>query len=233
MSRFISVKTKLLQKRGSGTGADYKPWIYIREMNSMGEATALVDWKHGRAAQLLSKGEVYLYRILRFNDNVEDIREQFPLLPVTDTEEIAEKFGINHPYSPKEKCSLPLTTDLLVTLKSGELVAYSVKASRQEVEGEAHRRTREKLVLEKTYWDLKGVKWYLKYTDNLNRIYAENIKRVCQYYDPKLVNKHPVTEREKVDYIKYLIAHKYLKVDMKSELLDWNELVNIYMRKDG
>ena len=45
---------------------------------------------------LLSMGEMYVYYILRFNDEVVDIREQFPL-ELEETLAIASELGYKHP----------------------------------------------------------------------------------------------------------------------------------------
>lgn len=53
--RKVSLKTKINEKRGTGTCADYKPYIYVSESKSDGTASIITDWKHGRAIQCLSQ----------------------------------------------------------------------------------------------------------------------------------------------------------------------------------
>ena len=77
--RTITDKRKVKENRGTGTGADYKPWIQAREMSSIGTKSVIQDWKHGRSIQCLSQGEARAYYLLRWRDDVLDIREQFPL----------------------------------------------------------------------------------------------------------------------------------------------------------
>lgn len=55
--RKVSLKTKINEKRGTGTCADYKPYIYVSESKSDGTASIITDWKHGRAIQCLSQSE--------------------------------------------------------------------------------------------------------------------------------------------------------------------------------
>ena len=78
MSR-ITEKGKLRQNRGTGHHETYKPWIMAAEFNSQGTCSEIVDWKHGRSIQLLSQGEAAAYYLLRWNDDIDDIREQYPL----------------------------------------------------------------------------------------------------------------------------------------------------------
>lgn len=48
---------KLKEHRGTGVGADYKPWIQTGEFGSKGTTSNPIDWKTGRQVQLLSQGE--------------------------------------------------------------------------------------------------------------------------------------------------------------------------------
>ena len=73
----ISEAGKIKKGRGCGEGANYKPWIKIREINSIGTATTVMDYKNGREVQLLSQAEMWAYYELRFREDVVDIREQF------------------------------------------------------------------------------------------------------------------------------------------------------------
>lgn len=58
----------------------------------------------------------YFY-YLDFADNVVDIREQFPLLPINETIIIAKELGIEHPRDPVTKEPIVMTTDFLITFK--------------------------------------------------------------------------------------------------------------------
>ena len=216
----ISEEGKYARKRGTGKGADYKPWILTRELNSIGTTANIIDWKHGRAIHLLSEGEEMYYYLLRWDDNVVDIREQFPLI-LEDTVRIAAEYGIRHPGTTKRT----MTTDLLVTYSDGSLCAYSVKDSRKSVDAEladteeAKRkalRTAEKLFIEKSYWVEKGIKWKLVYKEDLNRTEIDNIRRVVQYYDPETVH-------DEISKLKHKIATKQIHVDMK-KALDYKSL---------
>ncbi len=209
----ITEKGKLRQGRGTGTGVDYKPWIKIREVNSIGTASTVMDYKTGRPIELLSQGEVYYYYILRWDDTVEDIREQFPL-ELDRTLEIADKLEIKHPHNRSTR----MTTDLLVTRTNGTLEAYSIKTDRSVLENE---RTREKLFLEKLYWESQGILFHICMKEDVNLIYVQNIMDVISCYDPSRV-------QDAHGMIRYLIAHKKITVDMASSPLDYETLINQY-----
>jgi hypothetical protein len=57
----------------------------------------------------------YLY-YCEWLDGVTDIREQWPLLPLEKTIEIAEQLGIKHPHM--DGTSVVMTTDFRLTLKT-------------------------------------------------------------------------------------------------------------------
>lgn len=209
----ITEEGKLRQGRGTGTGVNYKPWIKIREVNSIGTASSVMDYKTGRPIELLSQGEVYCYYILRWDDTVEDIREQFPL-ELDRTLEIADKLGYRHPKDRRTR----MTTDLLVTRTNGTLEAYSIKTDRSVLENE---RMREKLFLEKLYWESQGIPFHICMKEDVNLIYVQNIMDVVSCYDPSRV-------QDAHGMIRYLIAHKKISVDMVSSLLNYDTLIAQY-----
>ena len=135
----MSDKRKRQEGRGTGTEKDYKPYIQAREVNSLGTCSNPIDWKTGRTVQLLSQGEDALWHILRWNDDIIDIREQYPL-DLKRTFKIAGEYGIQHPGTN------PMTTDFLVTMRNGQMIAYSLKPSKAVLED---KRTVEKLFMKR------------------------------------------------------------------------------------
>lgn len=135
---------KLEEGRGKGHGRDYKPWIETREVSSSGTCSNPIDWKTGRTVELLSQGESYFWHILRWNDKVDDIREQYPL-DIETTLKICDDFNIKHPHDRKTY----MTSDFYVTYKDGTKKIFSVKNSRDVLN---QKRTKEKLSVEACYW---------------------------------------------------------------------------------
>lgn len=196
---------------GTGEGANYKPWIEVGEIGSKGTAEVAIDWKTGRGVHLLSQGEVAAWYILRWDDENLDVREQYPL-DKEETLKIAEDLGFKHPsYQGKPST---MTTDLLVTRKDG-YVAYSVKYSVKEI---TDQRTAEKMLIEKTYWENRKDKWQLATRENTDMQKARNIRDVVSRYN---VDYFP----DDITLLKYLIAHKYVLVDMEHKL-DYRALIN-------
>ena len=212
----ITDKGRYRQHRGEGTGANYKPWIKIRDFGSQGTASNVIDYKHGRTMQLLSQGEVYYYYLLRWRDDVEDIREQFPL-DLADTVEIANKLEIMHPKDDKTR----MTTDLLVTKTNGQLEAYSIKTNKSELDNP---RTAEKIYIEKLYWESRGVPFFIKFKDDVNKILVQNIIDVVSCYDVK--NVHAIQ-----DDIRFRIAHKEISLNLEAGPIDYKKIERLLLAK--
>lgn len=86
---------------GQGIGIDYKPWVTIQDVPSLGRATRLKGTKVPRQFEFFSDLERNYFYLLEYSDLVIDIREQYPLLPIEETLVIAEELGIKHPTDPK------------------------------------------------------------------------------------------------------------------------------------
>lgn len=92
---YPSDKTRLKELRGMGELEDYKPFINARDFNSIGTCEIVPDWITGRSVELLSQGEAIYWYILRFNPDIVDIREQYPMNP-NETLALADTLGIRH-----------------------------------------------------------------------------------------------------------------------------------------
>jgi hypothetical protein len=93
-------ENRIIDGRGQGTGEDYRPFIQAHDnkVASKGWLTRHLGWKTKRIHHTLSEHEKkYLY-YLEWLSEVVDIREQFPLLPLSKTEEISQQLGIKHPH---------------------------------------------------------------------------------------------------------------------------------------
>lgn len=211
MSKRISEISKFKQGRGTGRGKDYKPWIYISELNSIGTAESVPDWKHGRMIQCLSQGEVWAYHYLRFNDNVSDIREQFPLLPINETGAIAAEMGTKGAFND----NIVMTLDFLVTRTDGSEFGVSVKDS----ETSYTKRDRELFDVQKEYWKRRGVKLYLVFKDKLNINVKLNIEDAVKAYSDERV-----FAGDDFSLARHLVATKKVHVDM-AEKINYEKLI--------
>lgn len=170
MARGRSDENKLKAKWGQGEGKDYKPWFTVREVPSKGICLRICSWTVGRIHVLLSQLEAKVFYFLDWSENVVDIREQYPLLPLEETLEIAKNLGYRHP-SMYGKYRV-MTTDFLITLKDGRQVVRTVKYEKDLQD----RRTREKLQIEKEYWVARGVDWGIITEKEIPKELVQNIE---------------------------------------------------------
>lgn len=210
----ISEISKIKEGRGKGSGPDYKPWIKIREISSLGTASTVQDYKNGREVHLLTQGELYYYYLLRWDDSVIDIREQFPL-DLATTKAICDEMGYMYPNNGRTH----MTTDLLVTHVDGTYAAYCVKLDRKELDNP---RTLEKIEIERLYWVRRGVEFRLVYKSDLNPLVIRNIMDVVSCYNPANV-------QDAFGAIRYMIAHKEIEVDF-TKPIDYRALIKQYTR---
>lgn len=115
-TRTSKVEKWIKEGRGSGIGADYKPWLNIQDVSSLGRSTRLKGIKTKRQHEFLSDLERNYFYLTEYY-NFLDIREQFPLLPLEETIVIADELGLKHPTNPKTNEPVVMTTDFEFNLK--------------------------------------------------------------------------------------------------------------------
>src|SRR5690554_1798056 len=141
----------------------YKPFIRTEDVYSYGTKHRALGIRSRRVHHFLSRNEYLFFLKLEFDSSVSEIYEQFPLLPVARTSEIAAELNIKHPKYIRTATNMVMTTDFLVTLTSGENRAYSIKP-RSAIKNS---RTVQKQFIEKYFWESKGVAWNIIYDDEL------------------------------------------------------------------
>ncbi|MEZ9440783.1 TnsA endonuclease N-terminal domain-containing protein [Vibrio atlanticus] len=122
LEKLADFKRALKQSYGLGEGANYTPWIRVQDVKSHGHSGKIEGIKSGRTHHTLSEQESCFFYLAEFSDSVIDIREQFPLLPLSLSLKIAQSLGIEHPKHPKHpitKDPVIMTTDFLLTCSDG------------------------------------------------------------------------------------------------------------------
>lgn len=151
-----NVEKLIKEGRGTGIGKEYIPWIRIQDVASLGRVTRVKGIKTGRQHELLSDMERNFFYILEFSSDVIDIREQYPLLPIEDTMDIAMELGITHPKDPKTNEPIVMTTDFLITINNNGKyveVARTIKSKDDLI----NKRILEKFEIERLYWKRKEI----------------------------------------------------------------------------
>jgi len=162
-------KTGLHLRRGSR----YEPFILVRESGNLGWRNHVKSWTCDRAHDFLSQNEYHLFLLLDSDPRVTDIREQYPLLPVADTEAIANGLGVKHSENGQ---NVVYTTDFFITFEGRDIALYFKNTSDL-----SKRRTIEKLMIERSYWRARDVPFYVVTEKNLNFRLARSIDEYHKY----------------------------------------------------
>lgn len=168
------IEQRLKEGRGQGRGASYKPWLTIQDVSSTGTCSRIKGLKTGRRHELLSQHEARYFYILDWSPLVEDIREQYPLLPLEETLEIATQLGIAHPVDPKTKHPIVMTTDFHITVRQNMGVSEQARTVKPSKELN-NRRTLEKFEIERQYWLVRKISWGIVTEYEIPKVLAKNI----------------------------------------------------------
>jgi hypothetical protein len=154
------IEERILKGYGDNEGINYKPWLQNGDFHSSGRSLRIKGIKTKRIHHFFSDLEAKYFYILEWADSVVDIREQFPLFPVSETERLADTIKVKHPKDITTGISNVMTTDFLITtMINGKKVlqARSVKF----IKDLQNERTREKQAIEELYWANRGIQWKL------------------------------------------------------------------------
>jgi TnsA endonuclease N terminal/TnsA endonuclease C terminal len=180
-----TIEKRLKEGRGRGQGANYLPWLFIHDVPSKGRVSRIKGWKTDRVHHLLSDLERDYFFVCDWALSVVDIREQYPLLPLEETREIAEECGFRHPGVPhptKRGTHIPvvMTTDFVLTTAKG-LERFEKARTVKYAEALQSPRTLEKLEIERRYWARRNVDWRIVTEKNFSRVLAHNVELIHSY----------------------------------------------------
>ncbi|WP_024850120.1 TnsA endonuclease N-terminal domain-containing protein [Hydrogenovibrio kuenenii] len=208
----------LQHKYGLGNGQDYKPWLRVQDVPSNGTRSEIFGLKTRRVHHTLSSLETELFYILEFNDSVVDIREQFPLIPLPLSISISSLLCIEHPKHPVSKEPIVLTTDFLITRRIENEIFYEAVSVKPE--GLLSARSLEKIEIERVWWELQGIKFWIFTGNEKTKLQSKNINWFT----------HAIRQREAFDdsilqgALAILNIGKFLKKDVVEK---FEQLLNI------
>lgn len=246
LESFKDYQRALKNKYGIGQGSDYKPWFEIKDVKGHGTRSIIFGRKSQRSHHMMSSIESELFYLAEFSDNVVDIREQFPILPLNYTQKVASILGVKHPTHPKTKEPIIMTTDQLLTIDSIQGISYHAISVKPESESDKQR-VLEKIDIERVCWELLGVKFSYFTGNELTKIQSRNLDwatapfrdnptrfsheqissaltviKVGQFFFDDLCNKlislNIASHDEAQLLIRYLIADKFIDVDLSSNI---------------
>ena len=175
-----AIQKLVREGRGQNERDEYLPWLNVRDVPSRGRSSRHKGWKTGRPHHLFSKLEKKYHNTLEWSKIVTDIREQYPLLPLEETLDIAKQCGFDHPaiqskHDPKTRDPIVMTTDFLITLMiDGQRVerARTVKYA-DDLQSP---RVLQKLEIERRYWEARGISWGIVTEHEIPTVLADNVE---------------------------------------------------------
>lgn len=213
--RTSKIEKWIKEGRGSGIGSEYKPWLKIQDVSSLGRSTRLKGIKTNRQHEFLSDLERNYFYITEFSDLVIDIREQFPLLPLEETIVIADELGIKHPTDPKTGEPIVMTTDFLFTINKGKDVLEVARTIKMKDEL-LKENVLKKFEIEREYWLRKDIDWGIVTEEEISKTMARNISYIHDYYD---IRDYDVFREMNVQHI------EDLSISLMQRLLGTNESI--------
>ena len=166
INTYKSVAWKIKHGYGRGEGLDYKPFITGHEFASNGRYIRMPGRTIPREYFFMSSLEADAFVYYDCLPEVSDILEQY-YDSLEITLEISDLLHVRHPFSGKYYN--PITTDLLIR-KGDVWIARAVKTSRDLED----RHIRDKLEIERVYFERQGIEWKIITEKELNRDLAEN-----------------------------------------------------------
>lgn len=204
---------KRLKTRGTGIGREYQPFVFVQDLSSSGESVRIPGATVGRVHHLLSGLELAAFVIFDWCRDTIDLREQYPL-PLDATLNISRQLGMKHPQV-RGKLRI-VTTDLLVDFRNRKPLAISIKPS----EALQDDRTREKLQIERSYWEGKGVEWFVFTEHQVSPVLKENLQWIRPFLNESESAAFHIDKQDVEDLSNRLNAYPSLRVTKACAKLD-------------
>ncbi|MGA5662669.1 TnsA endonuclease N-terminal domain-containing protein [Bacillus bombysepticus] len=207
--RTSEIEKWIKEGRGSGIGINYKPWLKIQDVSSLGRSTRLKGIKTSRQHEFLSDLERNYFYLTEHSDFVFDIREQFPLLPLEETIVIADELGIKYSTDPKTGEPIVMTTDFLLTVDKGQgvfEVARTVKMKDELLK----ERVLEKFEIEREYWQRRDIDWGIVTEEEIHKVMARNISYIHDYYNIRDYDVFQKMSSQLIEDLSLSLMHRLL-----------------------
>lgn len=174
------ITRRLREGRGQGNGATYKPWLTVQDVPSQGLTHRIKGWTTERVHHLFSNLERDVFYLLDWSECILDIREQYPLLPLGETEAGAKQVGVRHPTDPHTQQAVVMTTDFLLDVQEGHTTVQQARTVKPADQLD-NPRVLEKLEIERRYWQSRGVDWGIVTEHEISTVQAANIRLLHGY----------------------------------------------------
>lgn len=162
----------ILKRRSKGRGAktdnEYTPGIFTYEIPSKGKVARVKGITDNRTYHCLSQIEKHYLILLENDPLVTEIQEQI-FLVLADTLQIAQDLGYKHPQA--DGCATEMSTDFFFC-KKDKWYAVAIKTKKDA----AKKRVKEKLEIERVYWEQRNVQWVLVTEEDIPRRLVANLQ---------------------------------------------------------
>lgn len=179
----------LNEKRGVGELREYKPWLTIQDMPSLGRVSRIKGIKTGRLHHLFTDNETRYFYLMEFDDSVFDIREQYPLFNLEESINDKGDLKFDKYSSVNNDAPYILTTTFFITLKNKEgknnYIARSIKSSYELEKGSIL----ERFELQRRFWESKNVNFGIITEKEIPKVRCFNIEWVHSAYDLQVDNE--------------------------------------------
>lgn len=170
------LKTRIQEGRGQGD-KEYQPWLKVADTPSRGRVTRIFSRKMNRTMHLLSDMQTMYYYLLEFDDRVQFVKEQYPLMDLMDI--VAE---LDEPLlkrlSNSDGTPHIVVTTFLVTAKDVKGNVYTFARSLKAIAELEKRAVLERLEIQRRYFNNLNIDWSIITEDEINYIKSRNIEWV-------------------------------------------------------
>lgn len=173
------LRKRLERGMGLGHGTSYRPWLTVRDVPSSGTSSIVLGIKSARLHHLFSNLESTYFFMLERDPSIIDIREQFPILEIGETQRICRQLGVPHVY--KKGFPDAFTIDFLVTrwAENGPIYeARSIKPAARLLDDAARRR----LAVEWRWCQSKGIDWRLVDTTHFSKTLLSSLRFIREWF---------------------------------------------------
>lgn len=195
----------LKEKRGQGTGKSYKPWLLVQDISSRARSTRIFGNTTQRVHHLLSDLQLYYFYLLEFDDQVIDIREQYPLLDFHDQNISVDEALAKKIFHSKTKVPHIFTVSFLITKKGNNGESFEqVRIIKQSSELEKQA-TIQRIELQRRYFEKKRIDFGIVTELEINKQLARNIGWALNAYDiqdyPDLISNMFFMKNDMLEYL--------------------------------
>lgn len=169
-SKFVQnyIKNRLWEKNTS----EYVPFLSVRSNPTEGKANRIKGWKTGRDHHFLSRLECAAFYHFEWSDEIVDIKEQYPLLPMEILQNIASAASIEYPNFANTP--IIMTTDFLIRKVENGKTTYHARTVKPYSKL-SDERIIEKFEIEHRFFKSKNIDWGIITEKNLPEVFTYNM----------------------------------------------------------